>query len=264
MKLVEKKCPNCGGELKFSVNDKETKCDYCGKAYEIERENDDKEELFNADNYRITLSEEQKKKVAQAALFGFAAVQIAPIIMFVAFIVIVIIGGVMFSTMHDRVSRTVPSAKIEETVKKKDENLIVDFDKLSEQDLAEIHSSTVNTLNKSVDRHSSFLYKHGNYEFVGMYLLVSEDGNELFDVYKMSFTDSDKTTDFFGAVRYANVKKIDDKLVVDLDGREFNPYVSKAMYGYLGYESCQDLFNKNIRGKLDKSVLKVSGDVYNN
>lgn len=37
MKLVEKKCPNCSGQLKFNENDKSCKCEYCKSEFEIER-----------------------------------------------------------------------------------------------------------------------------------------------------------------------------------------------------------------------------------
>ena len=37
MKLVEKKCPNCSGQLKFDENDKSCKCEYCKSEFEIER-----------------------------------------------------------------------------------------------------------------------------------------------------------------------------------------------------------------------------------
>ena len=39
MKLVEKKCPNCGAKLSFEKTDKEVMCKYCNQSYEIEREN---------------------------------------------------------------------------------------------------------------------------------------------------------------------------------------------------------------------------------
>ena len=38
MKLVEKKCPNCGAGLEFSETDKSCKCSYCHRAFEIERD----------------------------------------------------------------------------------------------------------------------------------------------------------------------------------------------------------------------------------
>ena len=40
MRLIEKKCPNCGSSLSFGPNDKETKCAYCNASFEIERENE--------------------------------------------------------------------------------------------------------------------------------------------------------------------------------------------------------------------------------
>ena len=38
MKLIEKKCPNCGANLEFSETDKSCKCEYCHRAFEIERD----------------------------------------------------------------------------------------------------------------------------------------------------------------------------------------------------------------------------------
>ena len=41
MKLIEKKCPNCGGKLTFSINDKEATCNYCNASYVIDRDAED-------------------------------------------------------------------------------------------------------------------------------------------------------------------------------------------------------------------------------
>lgn len=38
MKLVEKKCPNCGASLSFDSDDKEVTCKYCNNSFEIERD----------------------------------------------------------------------------------------------------------------------------------------------------------------------------------------------------------------------------------
>jgi len=38
MKLIEKKCPNCGASLSFDSTDKEVTCKYCNVSFEIERE----------------------------------------------------------------------------------------------------------------------------------------------------------------------------------------------------------------------------------
>ena len=38
MKLIEKKCPNCGANINFNSNDKEVKCSYCDTVFTIERD----------------------------------------------------------------------------------------------------------------------------------------------------------------------------------------------------------------------------------
>ena len=48
MKLIEKKCPNCGAELKFDKDDTEVKCNYCETNYEIQRDPSLDELLKNA------------------------------------------------------------------------------------------------------------------------------------------------------------------------------------------------------------------------
>ena len=51
MKLIEKKCPNCGASLEFDETAKSCKCEYCHRAFEIERDNsldvNDLAEQFN-------------------------------------------------------------------------------------------------------------------------------------------------------------------------------------------------------------------------
>ncbi len=41
MKLVEKKCPNCGASIKFKKEDSEVECKYCHTTFTVERELDD-------------------------------------------------------------------------------------------------------------------------------------------------------------------------------------------------------------------------------
>lgn len=42
MKLIEKKCPNCGASLSFNDNDNSCICEYCKRIFEIERETNSK------------------------------------------------------------------------------------------------------------------------------------------------------------------------------------------------------------------------------
>ena len=80
MKLIEKKCPNCGANLEFKETDKSCSCSYCHRSFEIERESnldtDDiskqfnlselkeklkqAKELLNSDEYKDTMKAAQK------------------------------------------------------------------------------------------------------------------------------------------------------------------------------------------------------------
>lgn len=51
MRLIEKKCPNCGASLEFDENAKSCKCEYCKRSFEIERENNS---LSGGYNYSLT------------------------------------------------------------------------------------------------------------------------------------------------------------------------------------------------------------------
>ena len=42
MRLVEKKCPNCGASIKFNNEDKEVECTYCHAHFDIEKDPEDK------------------------------------------------------------------------------------------------------------------------------------------------------------------------------------------------------------------------------
>lgn len=62
MELVEKKCPNCGADLKFGPSDSEVKCNYCNTSFMIKKDNN-----TNIDNSGSVLDPEsfelQKKAV---------------------------------------------------------------------------------------------------------------------------------------------------------------------------------------------------------
>ena len=38
MKIIQKKCPGCGADLKFDKEDKEVKCKYCNATFQVERD----------------------------------------------------------------------------------------------------------------------------------------------------------------------------------------------------------------------------------
>lgn len=89
MELIEKKCPNCGGSLEFSETAKSCKCEYCHRAFEIER--DEKLDINNIAE-QFNLSELQAPlKVAKKAFIGSYIV--AGIIGIMGIVMFIIIGS---------------------------------------------------------------------------------------------------------------------------------------------------------------------------
>ena len=85
MKLIEKKCPNCGASLEFNDSDKSCKCQYCHRAFEIERDSSisvaDIAEQFNLSELKGTAGTAAKViggvfigHYVVAAIIGIAAI----------------------------------------------------------------------------------------------------------------------------------------------------------------------------------------------
>ncbi len=90
MKLIEKKCPNCGASLSFSTTDKEVTCNYCNARFEVQREVSDiinterieqiANDIFNPENF--SLHEKTIRSIGNVFIFIWAFVFIIAIIMF--------------------------------------------------------------------------------------------------------------------------------------------------------------------------------------
>lgn len=283
MKLIEKKCPNCGAELKFGLDDKETKCEYCGKSFVIERDVDEtskKEELYNADNYKFL--EETNKAITKGMGFFFL------IPAFFIIVVSIIIFTSIFSfrdNKNDTVTNNIDAVEYpndsekekeeepkEEEVKKTDEELlkekgyIVKFNDLTDKQINDIHENTLTILNDETKTYDVFLYPYSKWNYVGMYLLTSRNDNILYDVYSINFTIKGKKVTYYAGIRYFGVKLKDGILSMNMAGskvgslNQSSKIKEKATYGF---ESSKDFYNKNIRGLLEKYKVTISGKVYN-
>lgn len=85
MKLVEKKCPNCGANLVFDKSDNEITCKYCKTSYEIEREKNLEEMLdtaFSSADYIL-----HKKMINKFSKGVFIISSIIFIVIFIFFII---------------------------------------------------------------------------------------------------------------------------------------------------------------------------------
>ena len=84
MKLVEKKCPNCGANINFGINDKEVKCNYCHTSFTIEKD------LTNIDEV-MEMGKENLDKVLNSASFSLNVKEVKKVSK-----AIMIISGIIF------------------------------------------------------------------------------------------------------------------------------------------------------------------------
>ncbi len=258
MRLVEKKCPNCGGALKFNFEDKETTCEFCGRSFEIERDQNisqDNDEIFNAENYALT---EEQKKVAKTVAGTFTVVPIIfGVIFLFAFGTVAYVGFKGFSENSSNSNNRIINNKSEE---QKEKGLVIDFKELSEQQIKDIHENSLTILNRELDRLESFLQKHTKWTYLGMYLLHDSKSNQLYDIYTIKFNGKD----FFAGVSYSGIKVLDGKLVMNMSGsmigeQNFNSGTANTY----GYQSAKELYNKWVRARVEKYTISTSGNVYN-
>ena len=89
MKLVEKKCPNCGANIEFNAENKTVTCNYCNTTFEVERdlEKELKEE--------IVLRFKETRKISKTMI----------IVIITMFIVISAIIIFMFMNMSSRMPK---------------------------------------------------------------------------------------------------------------------------------------------------------------
>lgn len=80
MKLVEKKCPNCGANIEFNSDDKSVTCNYCNTTFTIEK--DPTEEIKEEFILRAKTVRKMSKTVMIFSMVVFIIILIIAIIMF--------------------------------------------------------------------------------------------------------------------------------------------------------------------------------------
>ncbi len=99
MRLIEKKCPNCGANINFNVSDKEVKCGYCNTVFAIERDITDIDEvvergkenidkILNSESFK--LSPKDVKKISTTIMIIAGIIFLIVICIFVFIIINVI------------------------------------------------------------------------------------------------------------------------------------------------------------------------------
>lgn len=278
MKLFEKSCPNCGAELKFNLNDKEVTCNYCRKSYVIEKDNDAPKELSSEDF--------QFNEIA-------GAVKTFSIIHFIiTFFIIVFIIGVtifIFINANSQMKNNNNDSKITNNSSSTDDvddmndlldvikgdtksnnNYVTKYSDIDEETKNEFIGSSKSALEDAISFYKdNFMYPvKTSWTYVGSYYLVSNKDvtynyNYLYNVYKITYVINKKNVDYYGAVRYNDIKlSSDTKIVANMNGKVEAPMHNGNVGEYtFGYESNKDLYNKLIRNNIEDYTVELAGEV---
>ncbi len=102
MNLIEKKCPNCGANMKFEENDSKCYCEYCKNEFLIHKDQND--------NFTFTINKATKAFLTYW-ITSFIFSSIISIIIFIAVIALfVFIGIEAFKQSHEQKSTSIYSS----------------------------------------------------------------------------------------------------------------------------------------------------------
>ena len=183
MKLIEKKCPNCGASLSFDENDKVTKCDYCKREFEIERDAQDQISLVIG---------ETGKSVIKYFFISHMVIGIISVIIF-----LVIFGFVIFG-IYTGISSTNKSKARENTY-------LTDVNDIENEDYVFLDTQATIKIRQENSLMVDFKQK-GSLKREKIYVISNEKGNYLIPIYKGIYSNGETTYTIFTPVVYENVK----------------------------------------------------------
>ena len=243
MKLIEKKCPNCGAGLEFSDTDKSCKCQYCHRAFEIERD-------MNIDSSfedQFNLSELQKPFQIFTFVYIFIIIIVGLIIMFsIAF---------SFSSSKSKVkTNKTDIVNGEESNTEDKEVLLEDISELSNKDFDSIDNKAtieINRTGEGVNDANQSYSVNGKIIREVLYIAYKEGSNYVIPIYKANYRDffhqNNQYTVYIPIV-FENIEK--DVLFslgnARLSAPEFYFNADKSSYTY-GYASLDDAYNDLIK-----------------
>lgn len=251
MKLIEKKCPNCGGSLEFSETAKSCKCEYCHRAFEIER--DEKTNVEDiAEQFNLSELEEPLK--------AFSKVFIGSHIVFsvLAFLVFAGICGIMIysftSTKNDFNNKFEDEFVESETETKK--VYISDISELTNNDYEGLDNKAVSKINRTGEGVNDAYHSYsmdGDLKREKVYVAGKDDdsANVIVSIYKAYYHDffhqENRYTVFIPLV-YENIKldEFSKWKNPTLNAPEYYFNENKSSYTY-GYASLDEAVNAVVK-----------------
>ena len=217
MKLIERKCPNCGATLEFKETDKSCKCKYCNSFYEIER--DEKEDLEKNIKLKKLKGPLQAFALAYLGTYFFTA--------FVFVIIFIISCFVIFAGIHSM------DGKI----------LFKNVDELSNEQLEDLDNKAYWIINENDD--VSNYYLNMSVKRVLTYVGYSKEKKKdiIIPVYKIKYEKllhaGDSYT-LYVPIYYENIYN-NSRFVFQLgngkiDSKEYHFNDDESAYGYLSLD----------------------------
>ena len=230
MRIIEKKCPNCGASLSFDENDKSCKCDYCKRAFEIERDLDDVEK-FNL----IYDTVSKPFKLFSIIPFVFASI-------FIIFIALMIFLNVFNNNSNSKSNSNSKGSIVSEDA------LLHSIEEIENFDYSFI--DTTSTIAISGEDKTLFdFHMKGSMKRETMYLLYNDKANRLIPVYKVIYSNGETTYNLYVPVIYNNIHK--ESVAHDIG----NPNISAPIYYFnmdhseyaVGYDNLDKLYEEVVK-----------------
>ena len=236
MKLIEKKCPNCGASLEFKDSDKSCKCSHCGCSFEIER------------NANINDLEEQfDLKPLDKAFSIFSFVMFIVIFAIVACFVAVVAHIVFSSQKHSSMGSS-ESNEVFDIFSSfnKEEKYIENVSELSNSDISSIERKAkmkISYRGEGVnDAHHSYS-RSSEPRREKLYVAYKSGSNYIIAIYKVSYHDffnQENNYTVYVPIVFENVKNDIPFSLGDGEVRApeyyFNPERSSYTYGYASFD----------------------------
>lgn len=244
MKLIEKKCPNCGATLEFSENDKSCHCDYCKRSFEIERDLNDLEK-FNLIYDKI------EKPVKTLFFFPF---------IFIFIIILIVFMSIFFGIRnqvkeHSNNSSTEQKEnKNQEEKEEEKERLLTDVKELSNSDFDSIDNHAKSEINHSGDgvndAHHSYSI-NGKIKREKLYVAYKEGQNYVIPIYKATYYDffhQENQYIVYIPIVFENIEK---RVVFSLGNPKLSApeyYFNDDHYSYTyGYGSLEEAYQEIVK-----------------
>lgn len=249
MRIIEKKCPNCGANLEFNVGDKETKCKYCNTSFIIE-DNNTNENKFSLDNINLKY------------IKTFTAVHmvITGVIMIIIISTFIFVFYNVFRMITDESKSSEFSDFFEEVEKQKEKQ-----EEKSKPKLEEISTELDNKFEKASKESDQKMkgllttYELLESERVGFYYLKNSVSVKIIYVIKDTYSNGTETKEIYKAFNFVGMS---------IDSISTTPFKNSKVIKFndmeftYGYDSLEELYDNSVSNQIVGYKMVATSDVY--